>query len=118
METIWLKSGADKRRIHSKEEFRRLFQEVDLVHADEVPTRAGIEAINPKFVLDFLTDIYHEALPDLNSERLKFLENMNPARNRLNLAGLLLFAENLNCTSQNSLLRLFHFPGTKIVIGI
>lgn len=27
---IWLKSGADKRRIHSKEELRRLFQEVDL----------------------------------------------------------------------------------------
>ncbi len=46
---IWLKSGADKRRIHSKEELRRLFQEVDLLHADEVPTRAGIEAIDHKF---------------------------------------------------------------------
>lgn len=42
---IWLKSGADKRRIHSKEELRRLFQEVDLIHADEVPTRAGVEVI-------------------------------------------------------------------------
>ncbi len=39
---IWLKSGSDKRRVHSKEELRRLFQSADLFHADELPTRAAI----------------------------------------------------------------------------
>ena len=38
---IWLKSGSDKRRIHSKEELRRLFQEVDLLHADFIDDRDG-----------------------------------------------------------------------------
>lgn len=33
---IWLKSGADKRRVNSKEELRRLFQSVDQFHADEL----------------------------------------------------------------------------------
>ncbi len=40
---IWLKSGADKRRMNSKEELRRLFQFSDQFHADQLPTRAGIE---------------------------------------------------------------------------
>ena len=91
---IWLKSGSDKRRIQSKEELRRLFQEVDLLHADEVPTRAGIEAINVSHLSKFLENVYRESLPDSNEERLKLLENMNLANShRLNLAGLLLFGD-------------------------
>ena len=37
---IWLKTGADKRRVNSKEELRRLFQLTDQFHADELPTKA------------------------------------------------------------------------------
>lgn len=33
---IWLKTGADKRRVNSKEELRRLFQFSDQFHADEL----------------------------------------------------------------------------------
>ena len=40
---IWLKSGSDKRRVNSKEELRRLFQSVDQFHADELPTKAGVD---------------------------------------------------------------------------
>ena len=43
---IWLKCGADKRRVNSKEELRRLFQISDQFHADELPTKAGIEALD------------------------------------------------------------------------
>ena len=112
---IWLKSGADKRRIHSKEELRRLFQEVDLVHADEVPTRAGIEAINTNLLLDFLKDVYHEALPDLNSEKLHLLENMNLATgHQLNLAGLLLFARKPQLYKPEFIVKAVTFSGTKI----
>ena len=38
---IWLKVGADKRRVNSKEELRRLFQVSGQFHADELPTKAG-----------------------------------------------------------------------------
>lgn len=112
---IWLKSGADKRRIHSKEELRRLFQEVDLLHADEVPTRAGIEAINSKFLMDFLENVYQEALPDSNLERLKLLENMNlSSNNRLNLAGLLLFGDKPQLYKPAFVVKAVTFPGTEI----
>jgi len=112
---IWLKSGADKRRIHSKEELRRLFQEVDLLHADEVPTRAGIEAVNSKHLLDFLKDVYHEILPDSNLERLKLLENMNlSSNNRLNLAGLLLFGDKPQLYKPEFIVKAVTFAGTDI----
>ena len=34
---FWVKSGADKRRVTSREEVQRMLQSADLVHADEVP---------------------------------------------------------------------------------
>ena len=40
---IWLKTGSDKRRVNSKEELRRLFQITSQFHADELPTKAGID---------------------------------------------------------------------------
>jgi ATP-dependent DNA helicase RecG len=43
---ITKKAGADKRRVNSKEELRRLFQITDQFHADELPTRAGLDALD------------------------------------------------------------------------
>lgn len=112
---IWLKSGADKRRIHSKEELRRLFQEVDLVHADEVPTRAGIDAIDSKYLSEFLKTVYQEALPDSNAERLRLLENMNlSSHNCLNLAGLLLFGDRPQLYKPEFTVKAVTFVGTNI----
>ncbi|MCX6990906.1 MAG: putative DNA binding domain-containing protein [Chlamydiae bacterium] len=112
---IWLKSGADKRRIHSKEELRRLFQEVDLVHADEVPTRAPIEAIDSKKLQDFLADVYKEELPDSNEERLKLLENMNlSTSSQLNLAGLLLFGKKPQLYKPEFIVKAVTFAGNDI----
>ncbi|MEX2607938.1 MAG: RNA-binding domain-containing protein [Kiritimatiellia bacterium] len=42
---IWLKNGADKRRVNSKEELRRIFQSVDLLHADELTYHLTVEKI-------------------------------------------------------------------------
>jgi ATP-dependent DNA helicase RecG len=112
---IWLKSGSDKRRIHSKEELRRLFQEVDLLHADEVPTRAGIEAINLNKFSYFLKSVFHETMPDSIPERLKLLENMNLAsHHRLNLAGLLLFGDKPQFYKPEFIVKAVAFAGTDI----
>lgn len=89
---IWLKSGADKRRVNSKEELRRLFQGVDRFHADELPTRAGIDKLDKLRFRDFLRDVYQQPWPDSPDELLTLLQNMNPAADdgMLNLAGVLL----------------------------
>jgi len=115
---IWLKSGSDKRRIHSKEELRRLFQEVDLLHADEVPTRAGIEALDLKLFAKFLKKFYHEEVPESIPKKLQLLENMNLASGtRLNLAGVLLFAENPQFIKPAFIIKAASFPGTKIGVN-
>ena len=62
---IWLKSGADKRRVNSKEELRRLFQSADQFHADELPTKAGIDKLDKLRFRDFLRDVYKQEFPDV-----------------------------------------------------
>lgn len=112
---IWLKSGADKRRVNSKEELRRLFQEVDQLHADEVPTKAGIEAINLNLFSDFLKKTYDQILPESASEKIKLLENMNLATGqKLNLAGLLLFGMKPQIYKPPFIIKAVSFFGTQI----
>ncbi len=112
---IWLKSGADKRRVQSKEELRRLFQEVDLLHADEVPTRAGVDKINSTLIASFLKVAYKEEWPDSHAERVSLLENMNLAKgDRLNLAGLLLFGDKPQFFKPAFIVKAVTFPGTEI----
>lgn len=112
---IWLKSGADKRRIHSKEELRRLFQDVDSIHADEVPTKAGLEAINTAQLSNFLQAVYREVWPDSNLEKIKLLENMNLASSqKLNLAGLLLFGDKPQFFKPQFIVKAVSFGGKEI----
>jgi ATP-dependent DNA helicase RecG len=112
---IWLKSGADKRRVNSKEELRRLFQDVDLLHADEVPTRAGVEILNIKLFSDFFQKVYRESLPESHLERTQLLENMNLVNgNRLNLAGLLLFGNKPQVYKPEFVVKAVYFAGIKI----
>nr|WP_203415241.1 ATP-binding protein [Pelodictyon luteolum] len=92
---IWLKAGSDKRRVNSKEELRRLFQFTNQFHADELPTRAGINRLDHLRFRDFLRDVYKQDYPDSPAVLAKLLQNMNLANEdqNLNLAGVLMFAE-------------------------
>ena len=92
---IWLKNGADKRRVNSKEELRRLFQFSDQFHADQLPTQAGIEKLDKLRFRDFLRQEYNQDFPDSLPEQMRLLQNMGLATEEgmLNLAGVLLFAE-------------------------
>lgn len=92
---IWLKVGSDKRKVNSKEELRRLFQMSSQFHGDELPTRAGIEALDRIRFRDFIRDKYRLALPARKADQIRLLRNLNLASEtgNLNLAGLLLFAE-------------------------
>lgn len=113
---IWLKSGSDKRRVGSKEELRRLFQRVDLFHADRIPTTAGIEKLDKLRFRDFLKESFKTDLPDSSDELLQLLRNMNLATDEgaLNLAGLLLFAEHPEWIKPAFVVKAVAFPGESI----
>jgi ATP-dependent DNA helicase RecG len=113
---IWLKSGADKRRVNSKEELRRLFQMSEQFHADELPTRAGLEALDRLRFRDFLREVYRVDWPETRDEQSRLLLNMNLATDdgRLNLAAVLMFAENPEWIVPSFVVKAIRFPGTTI----
>jgi ATP-dependent DNA helicase RecG len=116
---IWLKSGADKRRINSKEELRRLFQYSDQFHADELPTKAGIDKLDKLRFRDFLRDVYKMDYPESPTELTRLLQNMNLATDEgfLNLAGVLLFAERPEWIKPQFVVKAIRYPGNEIHVS-
>ncbi|MGM0609000.1 MAG: RNA-binding domain-containing protein [Candidatus Muiribacteriota bacterium] len=116
---IWLKTGSDKRKVNSKEELRRLFQSVDLLHADEIPTRAGIDKLDRISFRNFLKKTYKIELPEDEEELLNLLKNMNLATDEqvLNLAGVLLFSENPQWIKPEFIVKAVTYPGNNISVS-
>lgn len=113
---IWLKNGADKRRINSREELRRFFQFSPQFHADEMPTRAGVDALDKLRFRDFLKREYGLDYPDSPGELAGLLRNLNLAddEGHLNLAGVLLFAEHPDWIVPQFVVKAVRFPGNAI----
>ncbi|HOP08517.1 MAG TPA: putative DNA binding domain-containing protein [candidate division Zixibacteria bacterium] len=113
---IWLKAGADKRRVNSKEELRRLFQLTNQFHGDELPTKARIDKLDKLRFRDFLRDVYKQEYPDSPEDLTKLLQNMNLATDDgcLNLAGVLLFAEKPEWIVPQFVVKAIRYPGNKI----
>jgi ATP-dependent DNA helicase RecG len=116
---IWLKCGADKRRINSKEELRRLFQFSDQFHADELPTKAGIDKLDKLRFRDFIRDVYKLNFPDDPRDLIQLLQNMNLATDTggLNLAGVLLFTERPEWIKPQFVVKAIRYPGNKIHVS-
>jgi len=113
---IWLKCGADKCRINSKEELRRLFQISDQFHADELPTKAGIDKLDKLRFRDFLRDVFRLNYPERPAELIRLLQNMDLAtdQGKLNLAGVLLFAERPEWIKPQFVIKAIRYPGNDI----
>lgn len=113
---IWLKAGADKRRINSKEELRRLFQYTSQFHADELPTKAGIDKLDKLLFRDFLKKRYSSDFPDTYAEQLRLLQNLNLVAEdgNLKLAGVLLFAEQPGLVFPQFVAKGVCFPGVAV----
>jgi ATP-dependent DNA helicase RecG len=112
---IWLKAGADKHRVQSKEELRRLFQDVDLLQADQIPTGAGIDELDRLRFRDFLHGTFQETMPEDNDALLQLLENMNLAQSgQLNLAGLLLFGLRPHVRKPAFIVKSVRYLGTQV----
>ena len=113
---IWLKSGADKRRVNSKEELRRFFQLSAQFYADELPTKAGIDKLDKLRFRDFLRDVHKREYPDSEAEMIQLLQNMNLAteEGRLNLAAVLMFAEQPEWITPQFVIKTIRYPGNEI----
>ena len=115
---IWVKAGSDKRRIQSKEELRRLFQEVDLVQADEVATSVGINGLDRMRFGRFLEKAYGQPMPENDRDLVQLVENMNLARQgRLNLAGLLLFGAQPQAAKAAFVIKAVAYPNTSVAVN-
>ncbi len=99
---FWVKSGADKRKVTSREEVQRMLQSADLVHADEVPVQGttngdiDLEHFRSFFLKQYGERQFDESFSD-DPHRPgialgQLLNNLGLARGAsLNLAGLMIF---------------------------
>lgn len=113
---IWFKTGADKRRINSKEELRRLFQMTAQFFSDELPTKASLDALDRLRFRDFLKKAYQMDMPETRLDLSKLLENLNLLTHDgcLNLAGVLLFAEHPEWIAPQFIVKAIRYPGNTI----
>ena len=113
---IWLKAGADKRRVNSKEELRRFFQLSGQFHADELPTKVGLDRLDKLRFRDFLRDHFQQEYPDDPVALLRLLQNMNLATDDglLNLACVLMFAERPEWIAPQFVVKAIRYPGNEI----
>lgn len=97
---FWVKSGANKRRVTSREEVQRMLQSADLVHADEVPVEGTTSGdIDMEHFGTFFEKQYGEPLDSMLDKAGislgQLLNNLGLAREAtLNLAGVMLFGRN------------------------
>ncbi len=93
---IWVKCGADKRKVTSREEMQRMFQSVGLIHGDEIPANGMTVAdLDLLYFKNFFEREYGEKLDNQNISLPDILKNMNLVNNSiLNISGALLFAKN------------------------
>lgn len=113
---IWLKAGSDKRRINSSEELGRLLQEAHKFHADEMPTKAGLDKLDEIMFRNFLRDAYGMEYPSSPAGVVRLLQNMNLATDdgHLNLAGVLMFAEQPEFIVSQFAVKAVHYHGNHI----
>ena len=96
---VWLKEGADKRKVASKEEIRRLFEASASLHADEQPTKADLGHLDLLRFRPFFEKSYSLPMPEDKQELIRIVKNMNLTTDddHLNLAGLLMFGRHPEC---------------------
>lgn len=94
---IYVKNGADKRKVTAREEIQRMFQSagLGLIHGDELPAK-GITVLDldKDYFAEFFEKEYGETLAEQAIPLAQLLENMNLAKNNeLNIAAALLFVK-------------------------
>ncbi len=113
---IWIKSGADKRKVTSREEIQRILQHSNLIHADEIRVReASLNKIDIAYFKKFYQNVFNEIYINADNEIPRILENMNLMKDgTLNIAGALLLAEEPNFLLPAFMVKAVSYPGIDI----
>lgn len=113
---IWVKSGADKRKVTAREEMQRMFQISNYIHADELPVNGlTVSDIDLSYFESFFANFYGEPLEEQQIPLPQLLQNMNLAKNRtLNLTGTLLFSRQARYRLPMFIIKAVHYPGHDI----
>lgn len=113
---IWVKSGADKRKVTSREEIQRIFQRAGLIHGDEIPAQGlTLADLDLEYFKAFFLKNYGESVDKQDVPLPKILENMNLLKGGvLNVSGALLFAKNPSFRLPVFIVKAVVYPGTEI----
>ncbi|HZX49387.1 MAG TPA: RNA-binding domain-containing protein [Nitrospirota bacterium] len=111
-----VKSGADKRKVTSREEIQRMFQRAGLIHGDEIPANGMTVAdVDLAYFSGFFQREYGEELDAQDIPLPKILENMNLIKDGvLNISGALLFAKNPQMRLPVFIVKAVCYPGNSI----
>jgi ATP-dependent DNA helicase RecG len=114
--TIWVKSGADKRKATSREEIQRLFQTSGMVHADVMPVEGmTVGDLDMPYFRAFFQKRYGESLDDHNIPLEQTITNLNLGKGGdLNLTCVLLFTQSPSSRLPSYIVKVAAFPGESI----
>lgn len=113
---VYVKSGADKRKVTAREELQRMFQAASLVHADGIPVNgSSVADIDQAFFDTFFEKEFGERVEEQDISRGQLLENMNLAKEGLlNISGALLFSARPQVRLPIFIVKAVAFPGVDI----
>ena len=113
---IWVKNGADKRRITAREELLRMFQSENYLHADELPVNGlTVSDIDLPYFASIYNKMYNESLDNQQLSLSQLLENMNLMTDEyLNLTGALCFSSRVSYFRPMFIVKAVRYPGTDI----
>jgi ATP-dependent DNA helicase RecG len=109
---VWQRMGSTKSRVHAKEQLRRIFQDSDFLQGDLVLIPdMGPEAIS-LIELARVTTVLEDAPPRSESAAWQSLKRLGLVRkNRLTIAGLLLFGKSPRHIKPQFSLKAVCYPG-------
>lgn len=111
---VWVKDGADKRRVPI-EEVLRLAQTTGILFADEIETDATIADFDETFFRERYKKFYQEELDSLGIPLANLVANLKLVKNeKLTLAGLLLFGKKPERYRPQFIIKATYFEGNEI----
>ncbi len=113
---IWVKTGADKRKVTSREEIQRMYQNASLIHGDEIPAKGMTVAdLDLEYFKNYFEKEYGEKLDNYDHTLSTLLENMNLMKKGvMNISAALLFSKNPHFRLPVFIVKAVCYPGADI----
>ena len=114
--TIWVKSGADKRKATAREEIQRLFQESGMVHADVMPASdMTVSDLDMPYFRTFFQKRFGDSLDELIVPLDQTLSNLNLGKGgELNITGAMLFSKDPSSRLPSYIVKAAAFQGESL----